>query len=508
MSRITGAEAIDNELALEQASDQPTGSVTQKFPAFHRAIGQFVHEFAEVTVLNSDDTPHYQPDHQLETVDLMRERAAAEKPVSRPGKLPVAKDTLTLRRVPEPTRRLDDDEIVIPELEKIDPQNWQEFIAEYQAKYAAAKKSYKLARPRDTAIRLLVKHYKKDRRVRIPVARLANNKRNTAPTNDTLGLYLQDIGKYDILTPEEEIELFTKLEDDYKTFTETIGQETLLPEQEDSLIDLALTHQKIYYANLKLVPFVAGRMKRAGAIPEDMPMLHAITGGNSGIETAILKFEVKKGFKFSTYATWWVRQAIQRTVANESRIIKAPIGLDEEYHDVMTDIDLLRGQLQRQPTEQEIFALTGKTASDIYNLQITIDGKLVSLDKPASAEGDDTLGNYFARDDSQESTIKHIEDSDLAQRLLSSLNETEQVIVSLRQGIYSEALRGKIVEVFDSRFYYDEIMDEVRRVTDKGLSLGNISILLHKGVRKIRQAEESALKNLAGSAQFLSVADL
>jgi len=188
--------------------------------------------------------------------------------------------------------------------------------------------------------------------------------------DDPVRMYLKEIGKVPLLTAEEEIEIAKQLE---------AGDET--------------AKQKLAEANLRLVVSIAKRYVGRG-----MLFLDLIQEGNLGLIKAVEKFDYRKGFKFSTYATWWIRQAITRAIADQARTIRIPVHMVETINKLIRVSRQLLQQYGREPTPEEIAAEMGISEAKVREI-IKIAQEPVSLETPIGEEEDSHLGDFIPDDD-------------------------------------------------------------------------------------------------------------
>ena len=272
----------------------------------------------------------------------------------------------------------------------------------------------------------------------------ARNKRNadanvTMLTGDPVRMYLKEIGKVPLLTAAEEIDLAMKIEAGVEA-TEK------LEEAEDNGVELdrrekrRLTRieevgldakQQLIEANLRLVVSIAKRYVGRG-----MLFLDLIQEGNLGLIRAVEKFDYTKGFKFSTYATWWIRQAITRAIADQARTIRIPFHMVETINKLVRIQRQLLQELGREPTPKEIGDEMGLTEERVREIQ-KISQEPVSLETPIGEEEDSQLGD-FIEDDAAVVPPDAASFSMLQEQLgkvLDGLAERERKVISLRFGL-------------------------------------------------------------------------
>ncbi len=228
--------------------------------------------------------------------------------------------------------------------------------------------------------------------------------------NDSVKLYLKDIGKYQLLKPEEEPELAKRI----------------LEGDEEA-------RAKLINANCRLVVNIAKHYVGRGMLFVDL-----IQEGNIGLMKAVQKFDYTKGYKFSTYATWWIRQAITRAIADQARTIRIPVHMVETINKITRSQRRLIQDLGREPTAEEISDdMKGElSAQEIRHIQrIAIEP--VSLESPIGEEDDSHLGD-FIEDKESESPVDYATKQLLKEELykvLDELNEREERVIRLRYGL-------------------------------------------------------------------------
>jgi len=226
--------------------------------------------------------------------------------------------------------------------------------------------------------------------------------------DDSVKMYLRDIGRVPLLTPQGEYEIAEKM---------TLGDE----EAKKQLIN----------ANLRLVVSIAKRYVGRG-----MQFLDLIQEGNLGLMKAVDKFDYTKGFKFSTYATWWIRQAITRSLADQARTIRIPVHMVETINKLTKISRTLLQKLGREPTQAEIAEAMGIPESRVSDIQ-KIAQDPVSLETPIGEEDDSHLGD-FIEDKTTASQIEVAEGKMLKQQveeILNTLAPREAAVLILRYGL-------------------------------------------------------------------------
>lgn len=251
---------------------------------------------------------------------------------------------------------------------------------------------------------------------------------------DSIQMYLREIGQYPLITGAMEKELAKRIE---------VGDE----EAENLLMK----------ANLRLVVSIA--KKYANRSP-DLTLLDLIQEGNLGLHKAVEKFDWTKGYKFSTYATWWIRQAITRALADQSRTIRVPVHMVETIAKYKQVVRRLTQDLGREPLQEEIALEMNLDVDKIYQIE-KIDQGTVSLESPVGDDGDDgksKLGDFLADDKilspDQESSRRIV--SDQVREILGDLPPKERKILEMRHGLldgYTHTLEevGKVFGVTRER---------------------------------------------------------
>ncbi|HEX3089782.1 MAG TPA: RNA polymerase sigma factor RpoD [Ilumatobacteraceae bacterium] len=256
---------------------------------------------------------------------------------------------------------------------------------------------------------------------------------DTGSTADTVRMYLREIGRVDLLTPDDERRLAQAIEE---------GNQAALKLDEPSdatehrrLMRIVQTGQRakseLIQANLRLVVSIAKRYSGRG-----MLFLDLIQEGNLGLMRAVDKFDHTKGFKFSTYATWWIRQAITRSIADQARTIRIPVHMVESMNRVLRMQRQMHQELEREPTLDELAERCGLPPDRIREiLRISLDP--LSLDSPVGEEDDSNLTD-FIEDLTVDAPADMATKRMLAQAVeeaLGELTDREQEIVRMRFGL-------------------------------------------------------------------------
>src|SRR5262245_8493962 len=259
---------------------------------------------------------------------------------------------------------------------------------------------------------------------------------------DSVGLYLDEIARNPLLDAETEVELSKTIEAglmaEHLLATGRVGRKKggapgyateaeleWLAEEGRKAVDQFIT------ANLRLVVSIARKYGRS-----QMPMLDLVQEGNTGLIRAVEKFDYTKGFKFSTYATWWVRQAITRGIAQQARVVRLPVHVVEEINQVGSARRTLERQLGREPEPQEVAEELGMDIERVMDL-LTWARDHVSLDTPVDEDGDTSLGDLIAQETAPgpDSTFIDVESRDRLSHLVEALDERAADIIRSRYGL-------------------------------------------------------------------------
>ena len=261
---------------------------------------------------------------------------------------------------------------------------------------------------------------------------------DTISTEDPVRLYLKEIGKVPLLTAEEEVDLAKRMGE---------GDEE--------------AKHKLTEANLRLVVSIAKRYVGRG-----MLFLDLIQEGNLGLIKAVEKFDYTKGFKFSTYATWWIRQAITRAIADQARTIRIPVHMVETINKLMRVQRQLLQELGREPTEEEIAEEMGLTVERVREI-LKIAQEPVSLETPIGEEEDSHLGDFIQDENvpvPAEAAARKLQKEQLDEDL-DTLTEREQKVLRLRFGMNDG--RARTLEEVGKEF--DVTRERIRQIEAKAL---------------------------------------
>jgi RNA polymerase nonessential primary-like sigma factor len=255
------------------------------------------------------------------------------------------------------------------------------------------------------------------------------------PAADLVRVYLNGIGRTALLTAAQEVELARRIEAgvfaQHMLDTADNLDGTRAGELRQLVADGHLAKNHLLEANLRLVVSLAKRYTGRG-----MPLLDLIQEGNLGLIRAVEKFDYTKGFKFSTYATWWIRQAITRGMADQGRTIRLPVHLVEQVNKLARIKRDLHQQLGREATHEEMAKEVGLTPEKVADL-LDHARDPVSLDMPVGSEEDAPLGDFIEdgeATDAESAVISGLLHDDL-RRVLATLDDREQSVIRLRYGL-------------------------------------------------------------------------
>jgi RNA polymerase primary sigma factor len=272
-------------------------------------------------------------------------------------------------------------------------------------------------------------------------------------STDALQLFLKDIGKVDLLTAAQEVELAKRIER---------GDHS--------------AKQEMVEANLRLVVSIAKKYRNQG-----LPFLDLIQEGTIGLVRAAEKFDYRKGFKFSTYATWWIRQAVARALADKARTIRMPVHVVEKLNKIIRSERKLRAELGREPSTTEIGLDLGLSGDEVEQIRRSAQTP-VSLEKPVGDEDESEFGHFITDenlplpDEEAEITMR----KETLRKILGTLSSRERQVLELRYGLDGQ---------------HPRTLDEVGRTF-------NVTR------ERIRQIENQSLKKLRALADAIKLRDV
>lgn len=302
-------------------------------------------------------------------------------------------------------------------------------------------------------------------------------------SDDSVRLYLREIGKIPLLNAEEELALAQEIVANHEELAEIqakIADDELKPAELSKLKQkarkLSKPKDKMAEANMRLVVSIAKRYSGRG-----LDFLDLIQEGNTGLLRAVEKFDPDKGFKFSTYATWWIRQAITRAIADQARTIRIPVHMVETINKLLRTQRRMTQELNREPTIEEL-AKELEMEPEKVEYVIKIKQDITSLDAGVGRDGEDedsVLGDFIEDEDGatpEESAANQLL-KEQVQSILSTLSEREQKIVKMRFGL--ENGKSHTLEEVGQEFAVTR--ERIRQIEAKALA----KLRKHKDARKL-----------------------
>jgi RNA polymerase primary sigma factor len=258
---------------------------------------------------------------------------------------------------------------------------------------------------------------------------------------DAIGLYLESVSTHDLLTAEDEVQLARVIERGHQAEQELAGEADIATEERVVLVRFIRqadhAKQQFIRCNLRLVISIAKRYTGRG-----LDLLDLIQEGNLGLIRAVEKFDWRKGFKFSTYATWWIRQAITRGLGNHGRTIRLPVHMVDIVRTVHEAELSLRENLRRTPTISEIAEVSGLDEVKVL-VALNAPNRTISLDRPVGDDGDAELSDFVEDGDAEDPFAVVAEKARREElgRALGTLDDREQIVLVLRYGLDDKAPR-------------------------------------------------------------------
>ncbi len=300
---------------------------------------------------------------------------------------------------------------------------------------------------------------------------------------DSVRAYLAEIGRVPLLSAEEEVAMARRIEAGSQASVrladhEAAGTADALPTGERRRLQrLAMDGERakdeLVQANLRLVVSIAKRYMHRG-----MPLLDLVQEGNFGLMRAVEKFDYTKGFKFSTYATWWIRQSITRAIADQSRTIRIPVHMMEAIGRLMRTQRAMHTELEREPTSEELAERVDMSPDRVREI-LRIAQDPLSLDSTVS-DGDDAMLSDFIEDlvtETPEDSAARQMLNDAVEEALGQLSEREQQVVRMRFGLDTDGAPLTLEEVGR---HFGVTRERIRQIETKTLA-------------KLRQPQRQAL---------------
>ena len=288
-----------------------------------------------------------------------------------------------------------------------------------------------------------------------------------AVSNDPVRQYLHEIGRVPLLTLEEEISLARRIEEGEAARKDADTE----PDLDDrgrrglgrTIEDGGMARQHLIEANLRLVVSIAKKYTGRG-----LGFLDLIQEGNQGLIRAVEKFEYRRRYKFSTYATWWIRQAINRAIADQARTIRIPVHMVETINKLTRTARQLQQELSREPSYEEIAEAMGPgwDAAKVEEVQ-KVSQEPVSLETPIGDEKDSFYGDFIP-DENLDSPVENAAKTLLSEELekaLGKLTEREAMVLKLRKGLVD----GREHTLEEVGQYFNVTRERIRQIENKAL---------------------------------------
>lgn len=284
--------------------------------------------------------------------------------------------------------------------------------------------------------------------------------------SDPVRMYLQEIGRVPLLDAQQEVELSMQMETGRRAVEKLKTGEAAGPE-ETAILQRARrdgdrAQQRLVEANLRLVVSIAKKYVGRG-----MPLLDLVQEGNLGLMRAVEKFDYRKGFKFSTYASWWIRQAVTRALADQGRTIRVPVHMVETINKLAAVQRALNQELGREPTIEEIAEDLELEPAKVSELR-RIAAEPLSLEAPLGEEEDSTIGD-FVEDTEAEAPVRAASFKLLQEYLgvvLEELNERERQVLVMRFGLAD----GRIHTLEEVGRHFNVTRERIRQLETKALA--------------------------------------
>ena len=295
---------------------------------------------------------------------------------------------------------------------------------------------------------------------------------------DSVKQYLKEIGKYPLLTAKQEQELAKKSKENDKYAAKKLAEH-----------------------NLRLVVSIAKKYVGRG-----LNFLDLIQEGNLGLLKAIEKFDVDKGYRFSTYATWWIRQAITRGISDSSRTIRLPVHISEKVNKYKKFVRDYEDNYEHKPSDEEIMAYLDVSIENLKEIKKASNDK-VSLETPIGEEDDSQLGDFISDEDAID-PIEVLEENDLKERMkevVDSLSAREQLVLYLRFGldISLEELQELVAETYEIKDIdtINNIILSKQLHVKKARTLEEIGKIFNLTRERVRQIQKKAILRMRHSTR-------
>ena len=295
---------------------------------------------------------------------------------------------------------------------------------------------------------------------------------------DSVKQYLKEIGKYPLLTVKQEQELAKKSKENDKYAAKKLAEH-----------------------NLRLVVSIAKKYVDRG-----LNFLDLIQEGNLGLLKAVEKFDVDKGYRFSTYATWWIRQAITRGISDSSRTIRLPVHISEKVNKYKKFVRAYEDNYEHKPSDEEIMAYLDVSIENLKEIKKASNDK-ISLETPIGEEDDSQLGDFISDEDAID-PIEVLEENDLKERMkevLDSLSAREQLVLYLRFGldISLEELQELVAETYGIKDIdtINNIILSKQLHVKKARTLEEIGKIFNLTRERVRQIQKKAILRMRHSTR-------
>ena len=296
--------------------------------------------------------------------------------------------------------------------------------------------------------------------------------------NDPVRMYLKEIGKYPLLTVKQEQELAKKSKENDKYAAKKLAEH-----------------------NLRLVVSIAKKYVDRG-----LNFLDLIQEGNLGLLKAVEKFDVDKGYRFSTYATWWIRQAITRGISDSSRTIRLPVHISEKVNKYKKFVRAYEDNYEHKPSDEEIMAYLDVSIENLKEIKKASNDK-ISLETPIGEEDDSQLGDFISDEDAI-NPIEVLEENDLKERMkevVDSLSAREQLVLYLRFGldISLEELQELVAETYGIKDIdtINNIILSKQLHVKKARTLEEIGKIFNLTRERVRQIQKKAILRMRHSTR-------